>query len=85
MWGNGSSCCKVLQTKERKERGSEDYRGSEGGFFLRQEVSTDSPVLVDSKVRLLDEVIKNFLDCFGARKYETNKGYSMEWVAKKIQ
>jgi len=29
--------------------------------------------------------MKDFLDYFGARKYETNKGYSVEWVAKKIQ
>jgi len=29
--------------------------------------------------------MKDFLDYFGARKYETNKGYSTEWVAKKIQ
>ena len=43
------------------------------------------PALVDLKVRLLDEVIKDFLDYFGARKYEMNKGYSTEWVAKKIK
>jgi len=29
--------------------------------------------------------MKDFLDYFGARKYETNKGYSIEWVAKKIR
>jgi len=29
--------------------------------------------------------MKNFLGYFGARKYETNKGYSMKWVAKKIR
>jgi len=29
--------------------------------------------------------MKDFLNYFGARKYETNKGYSTEWVAKKIQ
>jgi len=29
--------------------------------------------------------MKDFLDYFGARKYETNKGYSVEWVAKKIR
>ena len=28
--------------------------------------------------------MKNFLDYFGARKYKANKGYSMEWVAKKF-
>jgi len=29
--------------------------------------------------------MKDFLDHFGARKYETNKGYSVEWVARKIR
>jgi len=29
--------------------------------------------------------MKDFLDYFSARRYETNKGYSVEWVAKKIQ
>ena len=29
--------------------------------------------------------MKDFLDYFGARKYETNKGYLVEWVTKKIQ
>jgi len=29
--------------------------------------------------------MKNFLDYFGARNYKTNKGYSVEWIAKKIQ
>ena len=29
--------------------------------------------------------MKDFLDYFGARKYEMNKGYSVEQVAKKIQ
>jgi len=29
--------------------------------------------------------MKNFLDYFGARNYQTNKGYSVEWVARKIQ
>jgi len=28
--------------------------------------------------------MKDFLDYFGARKYELNKGYSIEWVARKI-
>ena len=28
--------------------------------------------------------MKDFLDYFGTRRYETNKGYSTEWVAKKI-
>jgi len=29
--------------------------------------------------------MKDFLDYFGARKYKMNKGYSTEWVAKKIR
>jgi len=29
--------------------------------------------------------MKDFLDYFSARKYEMNKGYSVEWVARKIQ
>jgi len=29
--------------------------------------------------------MKDFLDYFGARKYKTNKGYSTECVARKIQ
>jgi len=48
-------------------------------------VSTDLPALIDSKIRLPDESMKDFLDYFSARKYEMNKGYSVEWVAKKIQ
>ena len=84
MWRNGSSHCKVLQTEKGKKRRSEDYREHDGGFFLGQEVSTDLPALIDSEIRLPDESMKDFLDYFGARKYEMNKGYSVEWVAKKI-
>jgi len=29
--------------------------------------------------------MKDFLDYFGVRKYKTNKGYSTEWIAKKIK
>jgi len=29
--------------------------------------------------------MKNFLDYFSARNYKTNKGYSVEWIAKKIR
>jgi len=29
--------------------------------------------------------MKNFLDYFGARNYKTNKGYLVEWVARKIR
>jgi len=57
---------------------------NKGGFFLGQGVSIDLSALVDSKVRLPDEVMKNFLDYFGVRKYEANKGYLTEWIAKKI-
>ena len=85
MQRNGSSRCKVLQTEEREERGSKNCRRGEGRFFLRQGVSTSSPALIDSKVQLPNNVMKNFLDYFDARNYETNKGYSTEWVARKIQ
>jgi len=47
-------------------------------------VSTNLPALIDSEIRLSDESMKDFLDYFGARKYEMNKGYSVEWVVKKI-
>ena len=85
MWRNGSSRYKVLQTEKEKKGRSEDYRERDGGFFLGQGVSTNLPALIDSKIRLPDESMKDFLDYFGARKYEMNKGYSVEWVAKKIQ
>jgi len=68
----------VLQTKERKERRSKSCGRREGGFFIGQGVSTNSPAIIDSKVQLPDNVMKDFLDYFGARKYETNKGYSVE-------
>jgi len=29
--------------------------------------------------------MKNFLDYFGARNYKTDKGYSVEWIARKIR
>ena len=85
MWRNGSSRCKVLQTEKRKEKGNKDCRGSEGGFFNGQGVSTSSPILINSEVRLPNDVMKNFLDYFGARNYKTDKGYLVEWVAKKIR
>ena len=75
----------MLQTEKREVRRSENYGGCNGGFFPGQRVSTDSPAIVDSKVWLPDNVMKDFLDYFGARKYEINKGYSTEWVAKKIR
>jgi len=54
-------------------------------IFPGQRVSTDLPAFIDSKILLPEESMKDFLDYFGARKYEMNKGYSVEWVAKKIQ
>jgi len=74
----------VLQIEKGEERRSKDYRECNGGFFPGQGVSTDLPALIDSKIRLSEESIKDFLDYFGARKYEMNKGYSVEWVARKI-
>ena len=75
----------MLQTKKGEERGNKDYREYNRGFFPRQGVSTDLPAFIDSKIRLPKESIKDFLDYFGARKYEMNKGYLVEWIAKKIQ
>jgi len=75
----------VLQTKKGEERGSKGYRENKGGFFLGQEVSTKLPTFIDLKVQLPEESMRDFLDYFGARNYETNKGYSTEWIAKKIQ
>ena len=75
----------MLQTKKRKERRSEDHRECNGGFFSGQGVSTNPPAFIDSKIQLPEESMKDFLDYFGARKYEMNKGYSVEWVARKIQ
>jgi len=77
--------CKVLQTKKGEERGSEGHRENKGGFFPGQGVSTKSPTFIDLKVQLPEESMRDFLDYFGARNYETNKGYSTEWIAKKIQ
>jgi len=85
LWRNRSSHCKVLQTKKGEERRSGDYGECNGGFFPGQRVSTDLPAFIDSKILLPEESMKDFLDYFGARKYEMNKGYSVEWVAKKIQ
>jgi len=74
----------VLQTEKGEEGRSEDYEEHDRGFFPGQGVSTNLPALIDSKVRLPEKSMKDFLDHFGARKYETNKGYSVEWVARKI-
>ena len=84
MWRNGSSHCKVLQTEKREERRSEDYKECKGGFFSGQKVNTNPSAFIDSKIRLFEESMKDFLDYFGARKYKMNKGYSVEWVARKI-
>ena len=60
MWRNGSSHYKVLQTEKEKKGRSEDYRERDGGFFLGQGVSTNLPALIDSKIRLPDESMKDF-------------------------
>jgi len=75
----------VLQTEKGEERRSENYGEHDGGFFSGQGVSTDLPALIDSKIRLPEESMKDFLDYFGARRYDTNKEYSVEWVTKKIR
>jgi len=75
----------VLQTEKGEEKRSENYRDCNRGFFPRQGVSTDLPALIDSKIRSPEESMKDFLDYFSTRKYKMNKGYSVEWVAKKIQ
>jgi len=36
---------------------------------------------MNSKIQLPDELIKDFLDYFDARKYKSNWGYLAEWVA----
>jgi len=77
-WRNRSSHCKVLQTKKGEERRSGDYRECNGRFFPGQRVSTNLPAFIDSKILLPKESMKDFLDYFGARKYEMNKGYSVE-------
>jgi len=46
--------------------------------YSLNKVSTDLPTLIDSKIQLPEESIKDFLDYFGARKYKMNKGYSVE-------
>jgi len=85
LWRNGSSCYKMLQTEKREERRSEDHGECKRGFFLGQGVNTNLPAFIDSKIRLPEKSMKDFLDYFSARKYEMNKGYSVEWVARKIQ
>ena len=50
LWRNGSSHCKVLQTKKEEKRRSKDYRKYDGGFFPGQGVSTNLPALIDSKI-----------------------------------
>jgi len=59
-------------------------RDIERGFWKRQGVSTNSPALVDSRIRLPSETIKKILSYFGTRKYKSTRGYSVEWIAKKI-
>jgi len=49
-------------------------------------VSTSLPAsIVNSKMRLPDSSINEFLNYFGARNFGKTKGYTVEWVAQKIQ
>jgi len=50
LWRNRSSCYKMLQTKEEEKRRSKDYRKNKKGFFPGQEMSTNLPILIDSKI-----------------------------------
>jgi len=68
----------VLQTEKKEERRNKDSRKDKREFFSGQKVSTDLPIFVDSKIQLPKKVMKDFLDYFGARKYESNRGYSAE-------
>ena len=58
----------MLQTKEEEKRRSKDYRKNKKGFFPKQEVSTNLPILIDSKIWLPNESMKDFLDYFGYKK-----------------
>jgi len=68
----------VLQTEKREERRNKDSRKDKREFFSGQKVSTDLPIFVDSKIQLPKKVMKDFLDYFGTKKYESNRGYSAE-------
>ena len=54
-------------------------------FWGEQGVSTDSSAITDSKIWLPKETINDFLSYFGARNYESPKGYSAEWIARRIK
>jgi len=55
------------------------------GFWEGQGVSTSllAPI-IDSKIRLTNFSINNFLNYFGTRKFGKTKGFMTEWVAKRI-
>jgi len=57
---------------------SEDHRECKGGFFPGQGVNTNLSAFIDSKIRLPEKSMKDFLDYFSMRKYKMNKGYSVE-------
>jgi len=81
----------VPRTKKEEEILWEENRARkvrerevEREFWKRQGVSTNSPALVDSRIRSPSKTINEFLSYFGARKYKSTRGYSAEWIAKKI-
>jgi len=60
--------------------------GADRGFWEGQGVSTNSPApVIDSKIHLPNKSINEFLNQFGARKFKTTRGYSAEWVAKRLR
>ena len=60
--------------------------GADRGFWEGQGVSTNLPApVIDSKIRLPDKSMNEFLNQFGARKFKTTRGYSAEWVAKRLR
>ena len=55
------------------------------GFWEGQRVSTSLPVpIIDSKICLTNFSINDFLNYFDARKFGKTKGFTIEWVAKRI-
>lgn len=41
--------------------------------------------IIDSKICLTDSSINNFLNYFGARKFGKTKGFTIEWVTRRIR
>jgi len=41
--------------------------------------------IIDSKIYLTDSSINDFLNYFGTRKFGKTKGFTTEWVAKRIR